>query len=262
MDFIMPVYVFLLGTIIGSFLNVVIFRAFSGRGLRGRSSCGSCSRVLGAIDLVPIFSYIFLRGRCRTCGSKIAMQYPLVELATGVLFYLSYTTAQTSYELVALLTLSVLGVLISTYDIRHTVIPDAWSLLFSVTAIGWRVPEILAGTVSFGDVILAGIIMSGALWAVWFLSDGRWIGFGDVKLIFGVGALLGVFGAFMTLWLACILGSIVGMGILATQYLQGRSKYITMQTQLAFGPFILVSAGLILFEYISLTQLWNLLYIV
>lgn len=262
MDFIMPVYIFLLGTIIGSFLNVVIFRAFSGRGLRGRSSCGSCSRVLGAIDLVPIFSYIFLRGRCRTCGSKIAMQYPLVELATGVLFFLSYTTAQTSYELVTLLTLSVLGVLISTYDIRHTVIPDAWSLLFSITAIGWRIPEILAGGVSFGDVMLSGIIMSGALWAVWFLSDGRWIGFGDVKLIFGVGALLGVFGAFMTLWLACILGSIVGIGMLSLQYLKGRSRYVTMQTQLAFGPFILVSAGLILFEYISLTQLWNLLYIV
>lgn len=190
------------------------------------------------------------------------MQYPLVEFATGVLFYLSYVGAQTPYELVTLLTLSVLGVLISTYDIRHTVIPDAWSLLFSITAIGWRVPEILAGTVSFGDVILAGIIMSGALWAVWFLSDGRWIGFGDVKLIFGVGVLLGVFGAMMTLWLACIFGSIVGIGMLAYQYLRGRSHYVTMQTQLAFGPFILVSAGLILFEYISLTQLWNLLYIV
>ncbi len=262
MDFIMPVYVFFLGTIIGSFLNVVIFRAYTGRGLHGRSSCGSCARVLGAIDLVPLFSYFFLRGRCRTCGSKISLQYPLVELATGVLFYLSYAHAHTSYELVTLLTLSVLGVLISTYDIRHTVIPDAWSILFSITAVGWRIPEILSGALSLGDVLLAGAVMSGTLWAVWFLSDGRWIGFGDVKLIFGVGALLGVFGGFMTLWLSCIIGSLVGMAILARQYLTGRSKYITMQTQLAFGPFILASVGLILFEYISLTQLWNLLYIV
>ncbi len=262
MEAILPAYIFLLGTIIGSFLNVVIFRAYSGRGLSGRSSCGSCSRTLGAVDLVPIFSYLFLRGRCRTCGSKISMQYPLVELATGVLFLVSFLHAQNTYELVTLLTLSILAVLISTYDIRHTVIPDAWSYMFSVAAIGWRIPEVIAGTQSIGDIILGGIIMSASLWAVWFISKGRWIGFGDVKLIFGVGALLGVFGAFMTLWLACIIGSVVGMALLMTQYLKGRSHYVTMQTQLAFGPFILVSAGLILFEYISLTQLWNLLYIV
>lgn len=262
MEVILPAYIFLLGTIIGSFLNVVIFRAYSGRGLMGRSSCGSCARTLGAVDLVPVFSYIFLKGRCRTCGSKISIQYPLVELATGVLFTLSYVQAQNAYELITLLTLSILGVLISTYDIRHTVIPDAWSYMFSVVAIGWRIPEIVAGSVSIADVIFAGLVMSAGLWAVWYLSDGRWIGFGDVKLVFGVGALLGVFGACMTLWLACIIGSFVGIALLAKQYLHGRLHYVTMQTQLAFGPFILVSAGLILFEYISLTQLWNLLYIV
>ena len=262
MDYILFFYVFALGTVIGSFLNVVIYRAYSGRGLKGRSSCGSCSRTLGVVDLVPIFSYVFLKGRCRTCGSKISKQYPLVELATGVLFLISYLHATDMYQLLAYITLSILGVLISTYDMRHTVIPDAWNYAFAIAAFGLHVPALVNGTESAGDILLAGAIMSGALWAIWFLSDGRWIGFGDVKLVFGVGVLLGVFGAFMTLWLACIMGSIVGGAMFAYQHLRGKSTFISMQSELAFGPFILLSAALILFEYISLTNLWNLLYIV
>jgi prepilin signal peptidase PulO-like enzyme (type II secretory pathway) len=167
-----------------------------------------------------------------------------------------------SYQLIVLITLSVLAVLISIYDVRHTVIPDAWSYAFSATALAWRVPEILSGAVSIGDVLLGGAIMSAALYAVWYLSRGRWLGFGDVKLIFGVGVLLGVFGAVMTLWIACMIGAILGICMLSMQYIRGRSQYVTMQTELAFGPFILLGAFLLLFEYISLTKLWNLLYIV
>lgn len=262
MDFLLPLYVFVLGTIIGSFLNVVVYRAYSGRGLKGRSSCGSCSRILGVVDLVPIISYVLLRGRCRTCGSKISKQYPLVEFVTGVLFYLSYVHASSTYELISFITLSVVAVLISTYDIRHTVIPDAWNYGFSLVAFGTHIPAISAGVTSVGNVLLPGALMSVALWVVWYVSDGRWIGFGDVKLVFGVGVLLGLFGAFITLWLACIIGSCVGILMFAYQFLKGKSRYVTMQTELPFGPFILVSAGLILFEYISLTNIWNVLYIV
>jgi prepilin signal peptidase PulO-like enzyme (type II secretory pathway) len=261
-QYILSGYIFMLGMIIGSFLNVVLYRAYSGKSIRGRSKCGSCNRVLGVIDLFPVLSYLALRGRCRTCGSKISWQYPVVEIVTGIAFLLSYLKAGDTYQLLVLFTLSILAILISVYDIKHTVIPDAWSVAFSITALAWRVPEILAGSVSVGDVLFGGFVMSAALYAVWFLSDGRWIGFGDVKLIFGVGILLGVFGAVMTLWLACIIGALFGMGMLAVQYVHGRVHHTTMQTQIAFGPFILLSVGLLFFEYISLTQLWNMLYIV
>jgi leader peptidase (prepilin peptidase)/N-methyltransferase len=156
-DHIMMFYVFALGTIIGSFLNVVLYRTYSGRSIGGRSSCGSCGKTLQAIDLVPIVSFLFLRGRCRRCGSRISWQYPLVEALTGLLFLGSYMYARTSYELIGFIAFSIVAVLISVYDIKHTIIPDAWSIAVTIIACGLRILHIMDGSATVLTVLVGGV---------------------------------------------------------------------------------------------------------
>jgi prepilin signal peptidase PulO-like enzyme (type II secretory pathway) len=170
--------------------------------------------------------------------------------------------AVSTEQLIGLIVLSVLGVLISVYDIRHTVIPDAWSYAFAAAAFGFRLPEIIAGTTSIQNVVFGGVCLSAGLWLIWFVSRGRWLGFGDVKLIFGVGVLLGVFGAVISLWLACMMGSFVGIYCIVMQKVRARGAHMTLQSQLAFGPFILLGVALILFEFVSISRLWHMLYII
>ncbi len=196
------------GVLIGSFLNVLILRYNTGKGIGGRSQCFSCGRSLTAIDLFPIFSYLFSRGRCRTCKSKISKQYVLVEMVTGFLFVLAYAHnahllgglvhggmpalgVMSSVGLFALksaidcLLMSLL-VFMAGYDIRHKIIPDLAVFVF-------------AGCALVGSLIVPGfswwLIASGPLlalpfYAIWLLSRGRWMGLGDAKLALGFGWMM------------------------------------------------------------------------
>ena len=123
----------LFGLIIGSFLNVVILR----RGactVGGRSGCLSCGAPLRWFDLIPVVSWIALRGRCRSCGSRISIQYPLVEASSALLFALiGASTLSIPMQIVSLIIVSLL-ILITAYDLRHTIIPDEWSYTFAILA--------------------------------------------------------------------------------------------------------------------------------
>ena len=95
----MGILVFLYGLIFGSFYNVVIYRVPADKSIaKGRSMCGSCNHTLAAKDLVPVLSWVFLKARCRYCGSKISMRYPIIELVTGLLFYLAYASSGSIWE--------------------------------------------------------------------------------------------------------------------------------------------------------------------
>ncbi|MFA4998895.1 MAG: prepilin peptidase, partial [Candidatus Paceibacterota bacterium] len=120
------IFVFLFGLIIGSFLNCVIYRLEEGKSfLKGRSFCPDCGHVLGFIDLVPVFSFIFLKGKCRYCGKRISWQYPLVELATGVIFLLvSIVFGVRSFGYIYYLLISSLLIIVFVYDLKHYIIPD------------------------------------------------------------------------------------------------------------------------------------------
>ena len=127
---------FIFGAIIGSFLNVVILRLQTGKGVSGRSFCMSCGRTLNPIDLVPIFSFLFLRGRCRVCKTKISWQYPIVEFLTGLVFFLTFLKLSPNFpEFIGLalayyFILFSLLMVIAVYDIRHTIIPDMLVFIF------------------------------------------------------------------------------------------------------------------------------------
>ncbi|MFW5879649.1 MAG: prepilin peptidase, partial [bacterium] len=143
LEIINLIFIFVLGTVIGSFLNVVIYRFNTGRTIGGRSKCMNCGYQLKWYDLIPIFSWIFCLGKCRKCHSKISWQYPLVELGTGIIFvslfikYLdlfAYPLVFNIFFIFNALIFSIL-IVIFVYDIRHKIIPNELSYTFAFLAL-------------------------------------------------------------------------------------------------------------------------------
>ena len=252
------------GAIIGSFLNVVVLR-HGVKTILGRSACASCAHELEAVDLVPIVSWLALRGKCRFCGSRISAQYPLVEASTAILFgCIGAAPIALSLQLLALPVVALL-VAISAYDILHGIIPDAWSyalaffsLIFSLAFLG-SVHELSA----FTPLFLAGPASALPFAALWFVSGGRAMGLGDAKLAWGIGWLLGPLYAFVAVVLAFVIGAIVSVGILLplsssrfwnmlgaitpTKTSRKLSWGFTMKSEVAFGPFLAAACLIVWF---------------
>ncbi len=236
---------FILGTIIGSFLNVVILRHNSGRTVGGRSMCFSCGKTLHWHELVPVFSYLFQRGKCTKCKSKISPQYPIVEFLTGVIF------ALLAWKLSFLLMLSPLTyitktlfygyllsllVVIAVYDLKHGIIPDQFSYLFSIMSfllLFFETGNIMMAHVPTLLQVLAGPIIASPFLFLWWVSKGKWMGFGDVKLALGMGFLLGVAQGITALLIAFWLGALVSIFLLLLK----RYRF-TMKSEIPFGPFL------------------------
>lgn len=253
-----------LGLVIGSFLNVFILR-HGVRSLGGRSSCMHCGRTLTWQDLFPVFSWLLLKGRCRTCKSPISAQYPVVEASTALLFGL-VGGAPIAF-VVQILSLPILCLLIAitVYDYQHTIIPDEWSYAFALCALGisfvaawpiltqqWVIAELCAGPVT-----------ALPLFCFWLFSKGRWMGLGDAKLSLGIGWVLGFPYGLVSLFFSFILGAIVSLGILiplpyvlrflkkrGITSLRARSLPLTMKSEVPFGPFLIASCLIIWFMMI------------
>jgi len=246
--------VFVLGTIVGSFLNVVIFRLNTGRPVTaGRSYCFSCGQTLLAFDLIPIVSFICLGGRCRRCRSKISFQYPLVELVTGLVFTLIYIKLGASID--ALLAAAIFAVLIAitVYDLCHKIIPDILSIIFAVLSV-----IVLLGGGEWDQSLVihlvAGPLFYLPFYLLWKFSDGRLIGLGDGKLALGIGWFLGLSGGAATLILGFWLGAIVGLFLifLSKIGLFLKAKPLTIKSELPFGPFLIIGAAIAFFADIDL----------
>lgn len=233
---------FVLGAIIGSFLNVVALRYNSGLSLGGRSSCASCSKTLCWWELVPILSFLFLRGKCSSCQTKISWQYPVVELWTGLIF----TTVPYIF-----LPVFCLYIVITIYDLRHKIIPDGLvyasiilSLLIPLFIIHYSLLDWFAGPILFAFFA-----------SIWLVSRGRAMGFGDAKLSLSVGLLLGAAVGFSAIILAFWLGALSGITLLSwsrlNPLLRGVKK-ITMKSEIPFAPFIIVGAWLALILHLDL----------
>ena len=228
-----PIFFFILGLIMGSFGNVLIARLPTGEGIVGRSHCPHCKKKLSVPELIPVISYILLRGRCSGCGKTISVQYPLVELGSGGLFLLASTWhSYFPHALLLALTLWLLF-LIAVIDYKEGVIPDALS-----------VPLIFLGIV-YSTIVhtfpLQGILIgTGVFAAQWILSRGRWVGSGDIFLGAGIGALMGTWQmTLLWLWLAYVSGAAIATILLITG-----SKHI--KSTLPFGPFMAGSAAVTL----------------
>lgn len=236
------VFVFSLGLIIGSFLNVVIYRYNTGRGVGGRSRCLHCGRPLAWFNLVPVVSFLAQRARCARCRSRLSWQYPLVELATGLLFFGVWRLGLPAPATALYLVMMALLVVIFTYDLRHQIIPDPFVFAFIglAAASAW-----LSG--AFPNHLLGGLGLALFFWLLWLGSRGRWMGFGDGKLALGVGLLVGPAAGLSAILLAFWLGALVGVGLL---FLSRRKSY-TMKSELPFAPFIIIGLWLVIFFHLN-----------
>lgn len=246
----------LLGLIVGSFLNVVILRRGVG-GLGGRSGCTKCGHSLAWYDLVPVLSWLSLFGKCRYCGSRISIQYPLVELASAAAFALLVAAPFPAGPLyrVSFCVIAALLICILVYDQRHTIIPDGWVYLFDVLAF-LTMPMLYASLALPGQFVwpffAAGIFAALPLFTLWAVSSGRWMGFGDVKLALGMGWLLGPVPGVFAVFLGFILGTIVLVPLmLLGGFVTHSSRYarfvprLTMKSEVPFGPFLIASTFIV-----------------
>jgi leader peptidase (prepilin peptidase)/N-methyltransferase len=250
---ILIIFAFVFGTAIGSFLNVVAIRLPKRRKflqLQQRSKCPKCRHILHAPDLVPLFSYLFLRGRCRYCHKPISSQYVLLELITGATFALLVWQYGISGQALVGLVGASFFIALGAIDARLKIVPDALSLPAIVVTFLIN----LAVICSFGtDGITTAMLRSlggllvgagiGALWFAvqWLVSRGRWVGTGDIRL----GALLGVFlgmpFTLVALFLAYITGSLWAVILLAR-------RKVKFGGSIPFGAFLAL-AGILTFIF-------------
>lgn len=264
------IFIFIFGTIIGSFLNAVIWRIHSSESvMRGRSKCVHCEHELSVGDLVPIISFALLKGICRYCKKHISWQYPLVEFATGLLFLLLYsvflqsapdglltavflgTTPGAVLEFVRLLLFLCILVVLFVYDARWGLLPDSVTLPAIPAAFILNLFVFTAPTACEGGAfvcffsqpwfnMLAAALIGGGFFAFqYIISKGVWIGGGDIRLGALMGVMLGLPGVLYALFIAYIVGACVAI-VLLVQRKKG------MKSELAFGPFLCGATAVVL----------------
>ncbi|MEE8136952.1 MAG: prepilin peptidase [Thermodesulfobacteriota bacterium] len=263
-----PLYIlsFILGSIIGSFLNVCIYRLPREESIvYPGSHCTSCKKSISFYHNIPILSYIFLGGRCSHCNSKISFSYPLVEILSGLLFVATLWKFGMILDTLFYL-LFISGLIVITFvDLKHMIIPNVITypgilvgILYNALTTNWQNSLELVSNFSFGfqnffellnevpildslfGVILGGGILLLIAYTYEIIRKRQGMGMGDVKLLALIGAFLGWQGVFFVIFLSSILGSIVGLSIIITR--KGDLKYA-----LSFGPFLSIAAIIYIF---------------
>jgi prepilin signal peptidase PulO-like enzyme (type II secretory pathway) len=244
------IFSILIGLCVGSFLNVAIFRVHEGEPIvKGRSKCRSCEEPIDAKDLVPVLSYLHLKGRCRRCKSVISWQYPVIEVATMLLFVVAYLRLEYLYQIGSisegLAYLLVLRdwifvaflIVIFVYDLRHMLILDKFTvpgMIFAVLA------NLLLGTVPVWSILAGGAVLAGFFWIQFLISKGTWVGGGDIRMGALMGFMLGLEHGLVALFIAYVLGAIMGLAMMA-------SGKVTRKTPVPFGTFLSVATIVMLF---------------
>ncbi|KAB0441721.1 prepilin peptidase [Lysinibacillus fusiformis] len=237
MEMAYTIIIFLVGLVFGSFYNVVGLRVPRKESLVYPSShCTSCQRQLTALDIVPVLSYLFLRGTCRGCGFKISWLYPAIELLTGGLFAFAYLELNWSLEFIVALSFISLLVIIVVSDFTYLLIPDKILLFFLPFLVIGRV---LSPLTPWWDSLVGALVGFGILYSIAVLSKGG-MGGGDIKFFFLIGLVLGTIHTLLTLFFAAFFGMIIGIVVLLKRK-QGR------QTPIPFGPSIALAATIVYF---------------
>tara|TARA_R110002072_G_scaffold288917_1_gene455550 strand:+ start:237039 stop:237815 length:777 start_codon:yes stop_codon:yes gene_type:complete len=249
MDLYLFILTFIIGITVGSFLNVLILRLPKGEDvIFDRSHCGSCEKIIHWYENIPLISYIFLRGKCSKCNSRISLQYPMIELITGLFALLIIPKYISSLNaLVFIMKLSVFSIFLTIFviDLRHKIIPNILNILLFVILLLTSVLTFSWQYIVFGIVIGVGF-PSIVTWAFYKLKGEIGLGMGDIKLYGALGAYLGPIGIIHNIFLSCFLGSF----IVGSMMILGK---VGRRTKIAFGPFIVIIAFFQFFypEYFS-----------
>lgn len=244
-----------LGAIVGSFLNALSYRFNTGRGMGGRSYCDTCGHVLGVLDLFPILSYFFLRGRCRYCGAKISIQNPLVEITAAFLGGMIYAATPMPLAFAFWFAVWMTLLFIVIYDLRHTIIPWECSGLLALLALSMLFFDFSAFTFHIPSLwqLIAGPLLALPLFLLSLMSGGRWMGWGDSGLELGLGWLLGLGVGFSAFMLAFWSGALIGSLLLLFSRLRWprKRRRLTMRSEIPFAPFLVLGAFIAYFFHVD-----------
>lgn len=226
------------GAVIGSFLNVCIYRIPKGRSIVWPgSACGSCGHMLAWFENIPVLSYVFLRGRCRACGAPISLRYPFVELLTAVMFAGAWWLYGPSALLASRLIFGSALIVLFAIDLEYHLLPNVITIPGIVVGFAFSVITPPGWVASLIGIVVGG----GVLWAIaegyYRLRHEEGLGMGDVKMLAMIGAFVGWKLTLVTLMLASFAGSIVGVLLIASR--RGGLKYA-----LPFGTFLALGAAL------------------
>ena len=252
------IFLFILGLLIGSFLNVLIVRHNTGISIvNRRSHCFSCGKTLSFFELIPVVSFLLQRGKCRNCRSRISIQYPLVEIISGGVFLFLGTHVlidlepMTVLNYLFLVTIFSILLVISIYDIKHKIIPDFYVYLFILLSIIYKLILYLyivgVPIQQLGVDAFSGVVLFIFFFLFWYLSKGMAMGFGDGKLAAGIGVLLGMAKGIVAVVFAFWTGAVVGIILLFL-----KKRYFTMKSEVPFAPFLAFGALLSFLVDVSL----------
>ncbi len=257
---------FIFGTVIGSFLNVCIYRLPKEESIvYPGSHCTSCNEPISFYNNIPILSYLFLMGKCSKCNSKISLRYPLVEILTGLLFLATVWSFGLSIETLFYLIFISALIPITFIDLEHMIIPNVITypgiivgILYNALKTDWDYGLELINNFSLGmqsffsllsevpilDSIFGVILGGGILLLIAYVYEAvkkrQGMGMGDVKLLAMIGAFFGWEGVLFVIFLGSILGSVIGISIIIAK--RGDLKYA-----LPFGPFLSIAAVIYIF---------------
>ena len=227
------ILIFILGLIVGSFCNVCIYRIPKNESIiYPASHCPKCRTTIKPVDNIPLLSYILLKGRCRNCGSKISIQYPVVELLTGMIYLIIYLIYGLSIQSLIYIILSSALIIIAFIDLNEQIVPDVISLpgIGVGLILSFFVPYLSFINSALGVVVGGGIILIIALVGSMIFKKEA-MGGGDVKLAAMIGAFLGWRYTIISLFLGFFLGALAGIFLIL-------SKIKSKEEMVPFGPFI------------------------
>ena len=236
------ILIFILGLIVGSFSNVCIYRIPKNESIIFPAShCPSCHSPIKPVDNIPLLSYILLKGRCRNCGSKISIQYPVVEFLSGLIYLIVYLIYGLSIQTLIYIILSSALIIIAFIDLNEQIVPDIISLPGIVIGfiLSFFVPYISFINSALGVLVGGGIILIiGLAGSVIFKKEA--MGGGDVKLAAMIGAFLGWRYIIISLFLGFFLGALAGILLIM-------AKIKSREDAVPFGPFIVLGSFITLF---------------
>ncbi len=238
------IFFFLLGLIFGSFLGCLLYRLEKKESLfEKRSFCPFCKHPLSFFDLIPVLSYVFLKGKCRYCKKRISLFYPLIELKTGFLFFLIYKFKFFSlFSLFYYLTISSLLILIFFYDLKNLIIPDRViypGIFFAFLLWLFYLFKSENFIFYFLNLIFALLPSLFFLFLI-LISKEKWLGWGDFKLSIFMALILGSPYIFLAIFFSFFLGAIIGTGLIIF-------KKKSLKSEIPFGPFLVSGTFLAMF---------------
>ena len=250
MNYLIPIMIFVFGAVIGSFLNVCIYRIPRSKSIvKPNSFCPNCEKPIEFYDNIPIVSYLLLGGKCRHCGAKISKRYPFIELLTGVLFLIFYRKIGLNFELFVTLFFVTLLIVIAFIDLDFQIIPDVLSIgglvAGLILALFRPMFSYLDPKFGFLDALYGILLGGGVLFVIAYgyqlIMKREGMGGGDIKLLAMIGAFTGFKGVLFSLIGGSVIGTLVGIPLMLI-------KKENTQYAIPFGPFLSLGAVIFLFS--------------